>query len=163
MSSICVTWNTTALAQEISVRQLQQNSYEVVLTNQSKLEEREAQAYIANAAVTLCKGLSPVLGKYRFESKEALGKGGVLSREPTSFRFVQQVSCLPVSLTAPSHRAQTTASPQEIERARAEIAKKSEAYFRLLAAKKFEAAYSEMRAEAMGVDKATWLRDKQSF
>ena len=162
VTAICATWNTTACAQEISVRQLQQNSYEVVLTNQSKLEEREAQAYIAKAAAELCGGLSPVLGKYRFESKEALGPG-VPSSEPTSFRFAQEVSCLPVSLTAPSRRPQAPASPEEIERARAEITKVSEDYFRLLAAKKFDAAYSEMREGAIGPDKATWVRDKQSF
>jgi hypothetical protein len=142
--AICATWNTTAFAQEISVRQLQQNRYEMILTNQSNLDEREAQAYIAKAAVPLCRGLSPVLGKYRFESKEALGTG-VLSREPTSFRFVQEVSCLPVSLTVPSQRAPKPASPEEIELIRADITKMSEEYFHLLAAKKFDAAYSEMR------------------
>ena len=160
--AICATWNTTACAQEISVRQLQQNSYEVVLTNQSNLDEREAQAYIAKAAVPLCGGLSPVLGKYRFESKEALGPG-VLSREPTSFRFAQEVSCLPVSLTAPTHRPQKPASSEEIERARADITKMSEEYFRLLAAKKFDGAYSELRDGAIGPDKSTWVRDRQAF
>ena len=160
--AICATWNTTACAQEISVRQLQQNSYEVVLTNQSKLDEREAQAYIAKAAVPLCGELSPVLGKYRFESKEAVGTG-VLSREPTSFRFAQEVSCLPVSLTAPSHFPQKPTSPEEIDRARADITKMSEKYFHLLAAKKFDLAYSELREGATGPDKAAWVRDKQAF
>jgi hypothetical protein len=162
VTAICATWNTTACAQEISVRQLQQDSYEVVLTNQSKLDERDAKAYIARAAAELCRGLSPVLGKYRFESKEALGTS-LPSREPTSFRFAQEVSCLPVSLTTPSRRPQTPASPDEIERARSEITKVSEDYFRLLAAKKFDAAYSQMREEAIGLDKATRIRDKQSF
>jgi len=161
-AAIFATWNTTTCAQEISVRKLQQNSYEMVLTNQTNLDEREAQAYIAKAAVPLCRGLSPVLGKYRFESKEALGTG-VLSREPTSFRFVQEVSCLPVSLTVPSQRAPKPASPEEIELIRADITKMSEEYFHLLAAKKFDAAYSEMREGAIGPDKTTWVRDKQAF
>jgi hypothetical protein len=164
MMAICATCNTNAHAQEISVRQIQENSYELVLTNQSKLDEREAQAYIAGVAVKLCGGLSPVLGKYRFESNEALGPGvGVRSREPTPFRFAQEVSCVPVSLTAPAHGAQTPASPEESERARAEVTRLSEDYFRLLAAKKFDTAYSQMREGAIGQDKATWERDKQSF
>ena len=160
--AICATWNSTACALEISVRQLQQNSYEVVLTNQSNLDEREAQAYIAKAAVPICGGLSPVLGKYRFESKEALGTG-LLSREPTSFRFTQEVSCLPASLMAPPQRAQKSASPEEIERIRADITKLSEEYFHLLAAKNFDVAYSEMREGAIGPNKSTWVRDKQAF
>jgi hypothetical protein len=160
--AICATWNSTASALEISVRQLQQNSYEVVLTNQSNLDEREAQAYIAKAAVPICGGLSPVLGKYRFESKEALGTG-LLSREPTSFRFTQEVSCLPASLMAPPQRAQKSASPEEIERIRADITKLSEEYFHLLAAKNFDVAYSEMREGAIGPNKSTWVRDKQAF
>jgi len=158
----CATWNTTSYAQEISVRQLQQNSYEVVLTSQSILDEREAQAYIAKAAVPICRGLSPVLGKYRFESKGALGTG-VLSREPTSFRFAQEVSCSPVSLTAPTYRPQKPASSDDIERARADITKMSEEYFRLLAAKRFDGAYSELREGAIGPDKTTWVRDRQAF
>jgi hypothetical protein len=160
--AICATWNTTACAQEISVRQLHENSYELVLTNQSNLDEREAQAYIAKAAVPLCVGLSPVLGKYRFESTEALGTG-VLSREPTSFRFAQEVSCLPVSLTTPFHRPQMPASPDEIERARSDVTRMSEEYFRLLATKKFDAAYSKLREGAIGPDKSTWVRGKQAF
>jgi len=160
--AICAIWNTTAYAQEISIRQLHQSSYELVLTNQSNLDEREAQAYIAKAAVPLCAELSPVLGKYRFESKEALGTG-VLSRELKSFRFVQEVSCIPVSLAAPFHSPQMPASPEEIERARSDVTKMSEEYFRLLAAKKFDAVYSELREGAIGSDKSTWVRGKQDF
>jgi hypothetical protein len=161
VTSICAIWSAAACAQEVSVRQLQQNSYEMVLTNQSNLGESEAQAYIANAAVSVCGGLSPVLGKYRFESKESLGTGP--TRVPGSFRFTQQVSCVPVSLTAPPQRASKPTSPEEVERIRGDITKRSEEYFYLLAAKKFDVVFSELREGAIGADKTTWVRDRRAF
>jgi hypothetical protein len=155
-------WSSAAGAAEISVRQLQGDSYELTLTNDVVLDESVARGYLSEAAVSLCKGLSPKLGRYRFESKEALG-AGLLSRERPSYRFVQEVSCVPHSQSVLLQRQPTVAAPEELEQVREEVKKMSEAYFRLLAAKRFSEAYSRISEAALGTDKATWIREKRTF
>src|SRR5437879_1129397 len=86
-------WISSASAAEVSVRQVQPGTYEFVLTNPTPLSESDARARIAEAAASTCKGLTAVPGRWRYESKEAIGGGDPLSRE--TFRFVLEVSCVP--------------------------------------------------------------------
>jgi hypothetical protein len=149
-------------AVEISARQLQQGNYQVVLTNPSKLDEREAQSYVAQVAASICKGLSPVLGKYHFDAQEALGTGDP-SREPASFRFVQEVSCAPATKAAAPVTPAKPLSQEETLRISDEVTKLSEEYFHLLATRQFDAAFSRVRGAAVGTDRAAWVRDQQTF
>jgi hypothetical protein len=70
---------------------------------------------------------------------------------------------VPLSQTAPSQSAPTPTSPEEIQRVREDIKKMSEGYFRLLAAKRFDEAYSQWNEAVVGVERATWAGDKQDF
>jgi hypothetical protein len=160
--AMCVLLSVAAGAAEISARQVQPNTYELTLTNDSIIDERVARSYLSEAAVSLCKGRSPVMGKYRFESKEALG-AGLLSRERPTYQFVQEMTCAPRAQSVPPRREPTVTSPEEIKRVREEVAKLSEAFFSLLAAKRFTEAYAHVRGTDLGTDRATWTREKQAF
>src|SRR6267378_4277722 len=99
-------WISSAVAAEVSVRQVQPGKYEFVLTNPTALSESEAMAHIAKAAASTCKGITPVLGRYTYEAKEAIGGGDHLPREANTFRFVQEVSCVPVRRCKPVNAVQ---------------------------------------------------------
>ena len=151
-----------AIAFEISVRQLTESSYELVLSNPTTLNEDEARAYIASAAASVCKARTPVLGKYRFEARESVG-AGMLARDPGSFRFTQEVTC---SLSAPlssGARHPTLSSPEEAQAIQEAIRRKSEAHFHLLAAKQFDEAFVDVSGPALGTDQAKWKQDNQAF
>ena len=155
-------WATLAFALEISVRQLGENHFEAVLTNPTSLSEDQARAHIASTAASVCKNRIPVLGEYEFEAKQPVGSG-VLARDSGSFRFTQEVTC---SLTAPSSsgvRHPTLKSPDEAQSIQNDIKRKSEAYFRLLAAKLYDEAYAEVSGPALGTDQAKWSEDNQAF
>jgi hypothetical protein len=157
-----VLWSAVSTAAEISVRQLQQSSFELTLTNDTVLDETVARTYLSQAAASVCRELAPILGKYRFDSKEALG-ASVLSRERPSYRFVQEISCVPRTQTASPVRQPTITSPAEMQQVREEVKGLSEAYFRLLAAKRFDEAYAQLNETALGTDKVTWTRERQAF
>jgi hypothetical protein len=151
-----------ALAADVSVRQVQQNRYEFVLTNPTPLSETEAQAIVATSAASICKDLTPVPGKYRFEARERIG-GGVTSGEPDTYRFVQEVSCVPGARVEVSERRPTLQTAEESRRVQEEIRIKSEAYIRLIAAGRLDEAYAQVSAAGTGVDEATWKSGKLSF
>ncbi len=161
--AICVMWSATSAALELSARQLPQNGFEIVLKNGFSLSERDAQAYVASAALTLCKGLVPVPGKYHFESHEAL-VAGTLREDMAPFTFTQEVTCIASSNAREEPaRLPTISSAEEEKRIRDDIEEKSEAYFHSLAASRFDEAYSQLLESAIDKDKATWTRDAQTF
>ena len=161
---VCTLWTSGATALEISARSLEQGGFELTLTNSSRLDERTALAYVAQAATSVCGTLTPVLGKYKFESKEVLGTN-VREAEGPAFRFVQEVSCVAGTSAArpPPPPPPTLGSPEEERHVRDEILKASEGYFRLLDDGKVEQAYALMAQTSAGPDKATWMAGKQSF
>jgi hypothetical protein len=158
----CTSWTSDAKAADIAVREIEANSYEVTLTNPTSLGEREAQVQVANVAISVCKGLQPVLGKYRFESKEALEKS-VLSRDSPSYLFVQNFTCTSAPMGAVAQRAPTLKSAKDAERVREDIKRRSEEYFRLLAADRVDDVYPQILAAALGSDKTAWVRNQRSF
>ena len=158
-----VIWASSAVAAELSVREIQPGKYEFVLTNPTVLSEGEAMAHIAKAAASTCKGSTPVLGRYRYEGKEVIGGGDLPSREPDTFRFVQEVSC---ELGAPAQtgeRRPTLANEAESRRVQNEVKFKSAAYFQLLASRRIDEAFAQLAATRMGVNEARWKSDKLSF
>ncbi|MBC7984313.1 MAG: hypothetical protein H7Y02_10720, partial [Candidatus Obscuribacterales bacterium] len=158
-----VIWLSSAVAAEVSVRQVQPGKYEFVLTNPTALSESEAMAEIAKAAASPCKGITPVLGKYRYEAKEAIGGGGLSSREPDTFRFVQEVSCVPGAQVQTGERRPTLQNEEESRRVQSEVKLKSEAYFQLIASKRVDEALTQVAVARMGVNEAKWKSDKLSF
>jgi hypothetical protein len=158
----CVVQGVDVYAAEISVRQVEQGHFELVLTSTSVLDERVAREYVAQAATQVCNGLSPTLGKYRFESHEALGNGALV-REPVTYQFIQEVTCSLSSERSTASQAVTRFTPGEKRRAEAEAKKMTEEYFRALNKRNFDAAYSQTNPAAIASDKATWVRDKQAF
>lgn len=150
-----------ASAANVSARQVEQNNYEFVLTNPTPLTETEAQALIAISAASICKDLTPVPGKYRFEAKERIG-GGATSSEPDSYRFVQEVSCVAGAQAKVGERRSTLQTTEESREVQEEVERKSEAYFRLIAAGRLDEAYSQVSA-AMGVEEASWKSENKAF
>ena len=151
-----------ASAANVSARQVGQNNYEFVLTNPTPLTETEAQALIAISAASICKDLTPVPGKYRFEAKERIG-GGATSSEPDPYRFVQEVSCVAGARAEIGERRPTLHTTEESRQVQEEVGRKSEAYFRLIAAGRLDEAYAQISAAAMGVDEASWRSEKKAF
>ena len=154
-------WISSASAAEVSVRQVQPGTYEFVLTNPTPLSESDARARIAEAAASTCKGLTAVPGRWRYESKEAIGGGDPLSRE--TFRFVLEVSCVPGAQVQSGVRRPTLQNEEESRRIQNEVKLKSEAYFRLIASKQIDEALTQVAIARMGVDEARWKSDKLSF
>jgi hypothetical protein len=144
------------------MREVQPGTYEFVLTNPTALSESEAMAHIAKAAASTCKGMTPVLGRYRYEAKEAIGGGDLSSREPNTFRFVQEVSCVPGTQVQTGERRPTLQNEEESRRVQNEVKLKSEAYFQLIASKRIDEAFAQVAAR-MGVNEARWKSDKLSF
>ena len=158
----CTVQGVGVYAAEISVRQVGQGHFELVLTNTSVMDERVAREYVVQAATQVCNELSPTLGKYRFESREGLGNG-TLAREPATYRFIQEVTCSLGSERSTAPRAATRFTLEEKRDAEAEVKKMTEEYFRALNERDFDAAYSQTDPAAIASDKATWVRDKQAF
>jgi hypothetical protein len=151
-----------ASALEISARQVGSDSFQFVLLNGATLSEREAQAYIADAAKSVCKGRLPVLGKYTFDSKEQLGTGPLLQTTNT-FRFVQNVSCVPVSVAAPKDSTPAAPFVVDEQKTQDEVRSRSEHYFHLLSDNKIDDAYEEMSKTQKAWDEVTWKREKKDF
>jgi hypothetical protein len=124
--------------------------------------EREAQAYVAKAAASICKERTPVLGKYSFNSKEVLG-GNSLTQAADTFQFTQSVSCAPVVLAAPNVIASPNPIPVDEQKVREEIISRTERYFRLLSDNRIDDAYTEMSRTRKAWDEADWKRDKRAF
>lgn len=162
MSIVFCLWASLATALEISVRQLDDNSFEFTLTNSAALGEREAQAYISSAAASVCKGSTPMLGKYQFESKQAVGSDPP-AKDPGSFRFTQQVTCSVSAQLSADVRHPILGSPDEAKAIQEDIFKRSESHFRLLAAKRFDEAYAEVSGTVLGVGATQWKAESQAF
>jgi hypothetical protein len=154
-------WMSSASAAEVSVRQLRPGTYEFALTNPTALSENEARAHIAKAAVSICKGLTAVPGRWRYESKEAISGGSPSSTE--TFRFILEVSCVPGAQTQTGERRPTLQNDEESQRAQNEVRLKSQEYFQLIASKRVDEALTHLAIAGMGVDEARWKSNKLSF
>jgi hypothetical protein len=151
-----------ASAANVSVHQVDQNNYEVLVTNPTPLSENEAHALVATAAVSICKNLSPAPGKWRFEAKEKIG-GGVISSEQDTYRFIQELSCVAGARAVEGERHPTLHTTEESLQVQEEIRRKSAEYFRLIVAGQYNQAYAQVSANDLGVDEAAWKHGKQSF
>lgn len=87
-----------AIGQQIDVRQLENGELELRLTADTILDEPTAQLLLRPRAIEACAGLTPVLGRYRFEGRTPTDPGADGAQE-TRYRFTQQVSCGPVEAT----------------------------------------------------------------
>lgn len=151
-----------ASAAEVGVRELGPNEYEFVLVNPTPLSEQEAMSVIAQVAASICQGLRPLLGKYRFESREAVDPKADAG-EPDRYRFTQEVSCVAGSAAPVEARRPTLSTPEESQRVQDEIRQKSEAWFRLIVNRQVDNAYDQMSAGSRGGDEAEWKRGMLSF
>jgi hypothetical protein len=156
--------SSSVSANEISVRPVQQGRYELVLTSQTVLTEPEAQAKIAKAASSACKGATAILGKWRFESNEAVG--GVTASAPgqTIFRFVQEISCGAGAQMESANRMPILRGEEETQKVRNEVRARSEAYFKHIALKQVDEAFAQLTPTLRStVNGARWKADKLSF
>jgi hypothetical protein len=126
---------TEALAAEVAVRELQAGKYEIVLSSDKALSEDDARAQVGSVAAAVCKDFVPVFGKYAFDSKEPIGRGGSVSRDPQAYRFVQELSCVPGMRTPSVERLPTLKNEEERRRVQDEVRLKAEKYFRDIASK----------------------------
>jgi len=159
-----VALSAAASASEISVRAAQQGQYELVLTSPTVLSEGEARDQIARTAASVCKSTTPIFGKWRFESKEAIGGATTSSSAPNTFRFVQEISCASGTQVQSAARLPTLRSDDELRKVQSEVRLKSEAYFKLIASKQVDEAFTHLSATLRsGVTEARWKGDKLSF
>jgi hypothetical protein len=153
---------TIGHAAEITVRLLAPDQYEFTLTSPNTMAERDAQVQIAAVAASVCKDHSPVLGKYHYEAKTVIGLPET-SRERGAFRYVQEVSCSPITPDIPTTRRPTLTSESESQRAQDEVVKLSESYFQLIATTRFDQAHAMVSDTGIGANAEKWKSDKQSF
>jgi hypothetical protein len=137
------------------------NQYEILGGNPG-LTERQARIQVATVAQSLCGKLVPVLGPFQFEANERIPDAGN-SGGSRSFRFAQQVSCVPGVKQAPAERRPTLRSADEVRRAEEEIRTRTEAYFRLLAANRLDEAYAQVDRPALAANEESWKRDRKAF
>lgn len=157
-----IIWTSSAIAAEVTVRQVQPGKYEFVLTSPTVLSESEASAYITESATSTCKDTSPVLGRYKYEARETIISGDH-PPEPNKFRFVQEVFCVPGVLAQTGERLPTLKNEEEYRRVQHEVKLKSEKYFKLIASKQTDEAVRQVAMDRMGVSEAGWKDDKESF
>ena len=81
------------VAISLSYKQISESEYVWVVENDSALEIDEAQRIIYNGALEMCKGLSPVYGKYKFESSEKIISDEV-DNESDTYLFTQNIQCV---------------------------------------------------------------------
>lgn len=149
-------------AAEVGVRQMRQNEYQFVLVNPTPLSEQEAMSAIAQVAAAVCKDLKPVLGKYRFESQEAIEKKENAG-PPDSFRFTQEVVCVPGSTTPASAPRAPLLTPEESRKAQDDIRLSTEAYFRSIVEGRVDEAFDLMSDATTGGNEADWKRKALEF
>lgn len=151
-----------ASAAEVGVRQLRQDEYEFVLINATPLSEQQAMSAVAQVAAAVCKDLKPVLGKYRFESQQAIERKEN-SGPPDSFRFTQEVACVPGSTEASHAPRPALLTPAEAQSIQDDVRLRTEAYFRLIVDGRVDEAVDQMSDAAIGEDEAAWKRGTLAF
>jgi hypothetical protein len=88
-----------SIGQEFQVRALENGSLELTLIADAILDEATAQRLLLPRAIEACDDVRPVLGRYRFESREPTNAVAGDDRK-TTYRFIQEFSCGPVDASA---------------------------------------------------------------
>jgi hypothetical protein len=127
--------------QEIAVRPLGDERYELTLTSPLVLEVEAAQLRLLPRAVEICAGSSPRLGRYRFASREPVAREDV-DEATSSFTLIQELQC---SASGPSVGASrslpTLGSEAEAEEVRDKVLSMTVEYFEDIANERYEEAY----------------------
>ncbi len=152
--------------QDIAVKALDDNRYELSLTSGTVLENETAQVLLLPTAEELCEGLIPNFGRYRFSSAEPIaGAGENVEEPPSSFSFVQELECWAVSPPA-ADRAIPPAigSDAEAEEVKNTIRAVSIQYFTDIANERYEKAYAVVDDALRAYSTAeSWEAEKRSF
>ena len=84
---------STMAQNDIAVKELASNRFELTLTSRTVLDVGAAQAMLISTADSLCPGQHAQLGRYQFASSENVGQKGSPTTQ-NSFEMVQEVSCV---------------------------------------------------------------------
>lgn len=128
-------------AQEVAVRALGEDRYELTFSSSTILDVEAAQLWLLPRASQVCAGLRPSLGRYRFSKSEPLvGANG----EPTSSSLVlvQEVQCSSSVAVAATAGSPSLASEAEAEAVRKEVLAMSLEYFEDISNERYDAAYA---------------------
>ena len=150
--------------QEIAVKPLGDDRYELTLTSRAVIEVEAAQVLLVPTAVELCKNLTPAFGRYRFSSTEPVADGTDEDRSE-SFILVQQLACSVANRAAPDRTiSATSTSAAEAEAVTSTVRDLSITYFDDIANGRYKQAYAvvdEILREFSTVE--SWEADKRSF
>jgi hypothetical protein len=151
-------------APEVAVRELGGERYEVTLTSRTALEVGEAQQQLLPTALEVCAGLTPALGRYRFDSQQPVA-GGNAGKE-ASFTLIQEVQC---SVSGPPAAAVSRATPTlgseaDANEIRAKVSAVSIEYFEDIANERYGEAY-EAIDDVLRADSTpeSWAQRARSF
>jgi hypothetical protein len=145
----------------IAVRQLGPEDYEVKLSGPSVRTVQAAQAMAASLATTVCKGLVPVLGTYRFETTEFLGNE-LSANKSLNPELIQKFNCAARPQPAQA-QAPAVYSKDEKDQAAAKVLDETERFFRLIGAGKVDEAFLDLDPDSDIWNKASWMRTKREF
>jgi hypothetical protein len=137
--------STIAVASEVSIEteKLSEDFFRLNLISDKVLETSEAQKALLDTAVFACSGLTPIFGKYKFEST-APTKGSAKKEADETFRFSQEIQCGPVA-PASSGKAIVLDEKAE-EKLKENVVDLTDRYFELLDDDDFAAAYAMQSA-----------------
>jgi hypothetical protein len=85
--------HSTMAENDIAVKKLASNRFELTLTSRAVLDLGAAQAMLIPTADSLCPDQHAQLGRYRFASSENVGQEDGANAE-NSFELVQEISCV---------------------------------------------------------------------
>lgn len=151
-------------APEIAVRALGDDRYELTLISTTVLEVEAAQRQLMPKALEVCAGLSPLLGRYRFDSREPVA-GEDADQTTASFTLVQELQCSALSPSvAASGAAPTLGSEAEGEEVRGKVLALSIEYFEDIANERYEEAYEAVDDTLRSFStRESWVEGTRSF
>jgi hypothetical protein len=147
----------------VEVKQLEADRYELTLRSEAFMAEKAARDLVWQTAIRICKGGVPALGKYHFEGAATLGPGGSPRAQPSSFVFVQEMSC---GGTASSRFPESPAGVRRTDLVvplEAFVRDASERYLRARARGDFDQAYSVLSDAVRSGSLSEWSQERRAF
>ena len=135
-----------AAGQDVQVRPLDNGQLEIMVTAGTILDIATAQRLLLPRAIEACAGVRPVLGRYRFESQAPV-RADTDGNQPTTYRFVQEVSCGPVQSSSVSESETGVRRENLVQGLEDFIRAISIQYLNDLSKGNFEAAHAALSSE----------------
>jgi uncharacterized protein DUF4019 len=150
-------------APDVDVKPLGDDRYELTLTSPTVLEVEAAQQQLLPTALEACGRLTPLFGRYRFDSERPVAGAG---QRTASFTLVQEVQCAATARPPvdAGRATPTLGSEAEADEVRAKVSAMSIEYFEDIANQRYAEAYAAvddiLRADSTP---ESWAEEARSF